>query len=108
MEMTVPEIIRSSITHHVNITLLGQSYQVPCQLEEQVLLLEAVALLNQQIEATRAGGRTMGKERAALMVAINLAADLQRARQELQARDDQLNAVEARLRRLVDMGKGAE
>ncbi|MHB1267307.1 MAG: cell division protein ZapA, partial [Acidithiobacillus ferriphilus] len=49
-----------------------------------------------------------GKERAALMVAINLAADLQRARQELQARDDQLNAVAARLRRLVDMGKGAE
>ncbi|WP_298168061.1 cell division protein ZapA [Acidithiobacillus sp.] len=106
--MNVPETTRSSTTHHVTITLLGQSYQVPCQPEEQVLLLEAVALLNQQLEATRAGGRTIGKERTALMVAVNLAADLQRARQELQARDDQLDAVEARLRWLVDMGKGAE
>ena len=42
------------------------------------------------------------------MVAVNLAADLQRARQEVQARDEQLDRLENRLRRLVDMGRGAE
>ena len=104
----MPEIIRSPITHHVNITLLGQSYQVPCLPEEQALLLEAVALLNQQLDAARGGGRTISKERTALMVAVNLAADLQRARQEVQARDEQLDRLESRLRRLVDMGRGAE
>jgi cell division protein ZapA len=108
MEKTVPEATRSPTTNHVNITLLGQSYQVPCLLEEQALLLEAVALLNQQLEATRARGRMISKERAALMVAVNLAADLQRARQEVRVRDDQLTLLEDRLRRLVDMGRGAE
>ncbi|MBU2720333.1 cell division protein ZapA, partial [Acidithiobacillus ferridurans] len=33
---------------------------------------------------------------------------LQRARQEVQARDEQLDRLESRLRRLVDMGRGAE
>ena len=102
----MPETIRTTSTDRVHITLLGQSYQVPCQPEEQALLREAVALLTERLEAARA--RTVGKERTALMVAVNLAADLQRARQELQERDQWLTALEERLRRLVDMGKGAE
>ncbi|MBU2856891.1 cell division protein ZapA [Acidithiobacillus ferrooxidans] len=104
----MPEATRNSATNRVNITLMGQSYQVPCLPEEQALLLEAVALLNQQLDAARAQGRTISKERTALMVAVNLAADLQRARQEVQARDEQFDRLENRLRRLVDMGRGAE
>ncbi|MEY2333296.1 cell division protein ZapA [Acidithiobacillus ferrianus] len=102
----MPETTRTASTDRVHITLLGQSYQVPCQPEEQTLLREAVALLTERLEAARA--RAVSKERTALMVAVNLAADLQRARQELQERDQWLTALEDRLRRLVDMGKGAE
>nr|WP_264319202.1 cell division protein ZapA [Acidithiobacillus montserratensis] len=88
--------------------MLDQHYQVPCADEEQELLLEAVRLLNQQLEATRSRGKLLNRERAALMVAVNLAADLQRARQALEERERDLQLVEQRLQQLVDRARGSE
>lgn len=108
MEKSVPELNTPHAVHQVNITLLGQPYQVPCPPEEQTLLLEAVGLLNAQLEAARNRSKVVSKERATLMVAVNLAADLQRTRQALRAREAELDRVEQRLQQLVDRAGGAE
>ncbi|WP_414041081.1 cell division protein ZapA [Acidithiobacillus sp. M4-SHS-6] len=92
----------------ITVTLLDQHYQVPCADEEQELLLEAVRLLNQQLEATRSRGKLLNRERIALMVAVNLAADLQRTRQALEDREQDLRMVEQRLQQLVDRARGSE
>ncbi|MBN2680150.1 cell division protein ZapA [Acidithiobacillus montserratensis] len=98
----------SNSIRQITVTLLDQHYQVPCADEEQELLLEAVRLLNQQLEATRSRGKLLNRERAALMVAVNLAADLQRARQALEERERDLQLVEQRLQQLVDRARGSE
>ena len=90
---------------HLTITLLGQSYQIACPVEEQGLVQEAVTLLQGQIETVRARGRAASKERTVLMVAVNLAADLMRARQSLQAQETALADLEKRLRVLVDTAR---
>ena len=98
----------SNSIRQITVTLLDQHYQGPCADEEQELLLEAVRLLNQQLEATRSRGKLLNRERAALMVAVNLAADLQRARQALEERERDLQLVEQRLQQLVDRARGSE
>ncbi|PKY11663.1 cell division protein ZapA [Acidithiobacillus marinus] len=98
----------SNSIRQITVTLFDQHYQVPCAEEEQDLLLEAVGLLNQQLEVTRSRGKLLNRERAALMVAVNLAADLQRARQALEEREQELRLVEQRLQQLVDRTRGAE
>lgn len=92
----------------ITVTLMGQNYQVPCAEDEQGLLLEAVQILNKQLDVARSRSKLVSKERDILMVAVNLAADLQRLKQELQMRQHDLQQVEQRLQHLVDRAKGSE
>ncbi len=98
----------TNAVQQISVTLLDQHYQIPCPDEERELLLEAVRLLNEQLEVARSRGKLLSRERATLMVAVNLAADLQRTRQTLQAREHDLQLVEQRLQQLVDRARGAE
>ncbi|WP_308387891.1 cell division protein ZapA [Acidithiobacillus sp. AMEEHan] len=88
---------------------LNQSYQITCSPEERNLLGQAIALLQERLQAAKVRqGVGVQRERALLMVALNLAADLQRSQGELQQAQHTLETVTARLQNLVDMGQGAE
>jgi len=96
-------------TVFVDAQLLGQHYRVRCRPEEQALLREAVALLQKRLaEAGRQAARSVSKERLALMVAMNLAADLLRADEARAEQSATLEILARRLQALVDMGRGEE
>ncbi len=86
----------------ISAQLLGQPYQISCTAEEKELLHRAVRLLQERLgEASLRMEKGVLRERMLLMVALNLAADFLKTGQDL-------DAIESRLRRLVDISRGAE
>jgi cell division protein ZapA (FtsZ GTPase activity inhibitor) len=66
----------------LDVSLLGRSYKVACKESERSDLLDAVALLDRRMREIRESGKIAGSERVAVMAALNIAHDLQRARKE--------------------------
>ncbi len=96
------EVQTPSAREVISAQLLGQPYQISCTSEESELLHRAVRLLQDRLsEASVRMEKGVLKERMLLMVALNLAADFLKAAQEL-------DVLELHLRRLVDIGRGAE
>src|SRR4051812_26057079 len=69
----------------LDVSLLGRAYKVACSQSERGDLLDAVALLDRRMREIRDGGRIAGSERIAVMAALNIAHDLQRAKREARA-----------------------
>lgn len=61
---------------HVDVTIMGQSYKLACQEEEERQLREAVAYLDDKMCAIRDAGKVRGNDRIAIMAAISIAAEL--------------------------------
>ena len=64
----------------LDISLLGREYKVACKDSERAELLDAVALLDRRMRDIREAGKTIGTDRVAVMAALNLAHEFQRAR----------------------------
>jgi len=69
----------------LDVALLGRDYKVACRESERAELLEAVAFLDRRMREIRDGGKITSSERIAVMAALNIAHELQRARAEPRA-----------------------
>ena len=61
---------------HVDVTIMGQSYRLACQKEEERQLKEAVAYLDDKMCSIRDAGKVRGNDRIAMMASIAIAAEL--------------------------------
>ena len=66
----------SAESNFLDVQLLGREYRVACPPDEREALLEAVALVDQQVKEITSRTRSGGAERVAVMAALNLAHDL--------------------------------
>ena len=64
----------------LDVSLLGRDFKVACKPDEQAELQDAVLLLEQRMREIREASKTSSIERVAVMAALNLAHDVQRAR----------------------------
>lgn len=64
----------------VTVRILDKEYQVACPVEERTDLLDAASYLDAQMRQVRDGGRIVGLERIAVMVALNIADELLRTK----------------------------
>jgi cell division protein ZapA len=90
----------------VTITILGKELMVACPEDERPALVAAARSLDQRMREIQDGGKVIGSERVAVMVALNLANELLQVQQqtsgmplELDARLSTINSkIEAALR----------
>ena len=64
----------------LDVSLLGRDFKVACKTDEQAELRDAVLLLEERMREIREASKTSSIERVAVMAALNLAHDVQRAR----------------------------
>ena len=64
----------------LDVSLLGRGYKVACREGEEAELRDAVAFLETRMREIRDGSKSSSVERIAVMAALNLAHDFQRAR----------------------------
>lgn len=57
----------------LTVRIMGREYTVACPPEEHETLVASAELLNQRMSAIRRRGKTLGTERIAVMVALNIA-----------------------------------
>ena len=69
----------------LDITILGRTYKVACADGERDALLRTAAYLDAKMAEIRNAGKVSGTERIAVMAALNIAHELQRARKEARA-----------------------
>jgi cell division protein ZapA len=60
----------------VTVHILDKEYRVSCTQEEYDSLLESARYLDERMREVRKGGRVIGTERIAVMVALNIAHEL--------------------------------
>ena len=66
----------------LDVALLGRSYKFACKASERSDLVDAVAFLDRRMRAIRDTGKVAGAERIAIMAALNIAHEMQRAKRE--------------------------
>ncbi len=60
----------------LNVSIMGQTYRLACRDEEEDKLRQAVAYVDEKMRAIRDTGRIRGTDRIAVMVCLNMAAEL--------------------------------
>ncbi len=60
----------------LNVTIMGQSYTLTCNKEEERTLREAVTYLDSKMCAIRDAGKIKGNDRIAVMASLAIAAEL--------------------------------
>jgi len=60
----------------VTVNILGKEFMVACPEHEHDALLEAARYIDKQMREIHASGKVIGTERAAIMVALNIAHEL--------------------------------
>lgn len=66
-------------------SLLGRDYKFACRESERADLVEAVAFLDRRMREIREAGKVAGAERIAVMAALNIAHEMQRAKRDAAA-----------------------
>jgi cell division protein ZapA len=64
----------------LDVTILGRAYRVACKESERAELLQAVQFLDRRMREIRDASKIAGAERIAVMAALNIAHELQRAK----------------------------
>lgn len=80
----------------VRISIMGKEYQIACPPEERADLFASATLVDERMRELRDGGRIVGAERIAVMVALNLAHEM------LECQQQKSSASSARLIDLAD------
>lgn len=85
----------------VEVNIAGQPYRFAIAPENEAALLEAVALVDTQMNKLRSGIAAKGVERVAVMAAISIASDLLALQRKQQAEGTiPVEAIHARIREL--------
>jgi cell division protein ZapA len=71
----------SAAPYTVLVHILDKEYQVACPPEREPELLAAARYLDRQMRTVRDGGKVVGLERIAVMVALNLTSELLKLRE---------------------------
>jgi len=66
----------ASPAHTVIVKILDKDYQVACPPDQERALIDAARQLDKQMRAVRDGGKVIGLERIAVMVALNTTYEL--------------------------------
>ncbi len=77
-------------------SLLGRDYKFACKESERAELVEAVAFLDRRMREIRETGKVVGAERIAVMAALNIAHEMQRAKREHALAVEAVTAAAAR------------
>jgi cell division protein ZapA len=72
----------------VSIQILGKEYKIACAEDDKQQLLSAADHLDKQMRKIREGGKVVGMERIAVMVALNLSHELLKAQTQSSAIND--------------------
>ena len=59
----------------LDVTIMGQPYRLACKEGEELALKQAVAYLDERMNAIRDAGKIKGTDRIAVMAALGIAAD---------------------------------
>jgi len=59
----------------LDLTIMGQPYRLACKEGEELALKQAVAYLDERMNAIRDAGKVKGTDRIAVMAALGIAAD---------------------------------
>ena len=60
----------------VAVSILGKEYRITCEAGKESELVRAARFLDERMREVRAGGKVIGTDRIAVMVALNLAHEL--------------------------------
>ncbi|WP_018880410.1 cell division protein ZapA [Thioalkalivibrio sp. ALE9] len=66
----------------VRVSIMGKEYQIACPPDERADLFASASLIDERMRELRDGGRIVGAERIAVMVALNLAHELLECQQQ--------------------------
>jgi|SRR5687768_6971876 cell division protein ZapA len=91
-----------STSEVVSIRLLDREYTVGCEPGERDSLQAAAKMLDGKMREVRGNNRMAALDRVAVLAALNLAHDLQQMRDELAARDRELERTLSTLHRRLD------
>ena len=89
----------SQSSEPVRIAIMGKEYHIACPPEERADLFASASLVDERMRELRDGGRVVGAERIAVMVALNLAHEMLECREGLAGADQ---GSPERLTALVD------
>jgi cell division protein ZapA len=88
----------------VSVRILDKDYRIGCPEGEEEKLLAAARLLDQRMKEIRTGGKVIGTERIAVMVALNLAHEVLSLPN---VQGEQADAVSRRIRSLRERVEAA-
>lgn len=63
----------------ITVTIMGRDFQMVCPPNERQALLDAAQMVDDKMRAVRDGGKIVGMDRIAVLVALNLANELMSA-----------------------------
>ncbi len=86
----------------VSLTILGKEYKIACDFDEQELLLESAKQLDEKMRKIRNAGKINGDDRIAVMVALNMAHELQLLQNENEKLNQNLNECLSNMRHKIE------
>jgi cell division protein ZapA len=86
----------------VTLTIMGKEYKIACEPDEQDDLLRSAQQLDAQMRKMRDAGKISGADRIAVMVALNLAHELQLLKSQNAQLNRSLNECLARMSQKIE------
>jgi cell division protein ZapA len=86
----------------VSLNILGKEYKIACDLDEQESLIESAKQLDDKMRKIRNAGKIPGDDRIAVMVALNMAHELQMLKEENSRLNRNLNECLSNMRHKIE------
>lgn len=86
----------------VTLNILGKEYKIVCEPDEQDDLLRSAQQLDLQMKKIRDAGKVSGADRIAVMVAINLAHELQLLKTQNALLSENLNRMAQKIENVLE------
>ena len=86
----------------VSLTILSKEYKIACDIDEQELLIESAKQLDEKMRKIRNAGKINGDDRIAVMVALNMAHELQLLQHENEKLNQNLNECLSNMRHKIE------
>ncbi len=86
----------------VALIILGKEYKIACDFDEQESLIESAKQLDDKMRKIRNAGKINGDDRIAVMVALNMAHELQILKNENSKLNQNLNECLSNMRHKIE------
>ncbi len=86
----------------VSLTIMGKEYKIVCEADEQDDLIRSAQQLDSQMRKMRDAGKISGADRIAVMVALNLAHEMQILKSQNTLLSRNLNECLARMNQKIE------